>query len=238
MNDLASVIESNVAAALAEDIGGGDWTAQLIAPDSVASAHVISRSDAVVCGAPWFNECFRQLDCGTQIEWLVGEGAKACAGEKLCIVRGSTRVLLTAERTALNFLQLLPAVAATCKRVAVATADSNCRKLSAVRSAVSSTRVEPRTMHNFSPAPALAPSPTNHSICVPQSSCVKHSLNHGAPQTTASLRLITCADATLSGAINCAVQSPPPMSSASAAATLLSTTDAKSFNLPYIGCQS
>lgn len=127
MNDLASVIESNVAAALAEDIGGGDWTAQLIAPDSVASAHVISRSDAVVCGAPWFNECFRQLDRGSQIEWLVGEGARAGAGEKLCIVRGSTRALLTAERTALNFLQLLSAVATATRLHVDATAGTRAK---------------------------------------------------------------------------------------------------------------
>jgi nicotinate-nucleotide pyrophosphorylase (carboxylating) len=105
------VIESNVAAALAEDIGGGDWTAQLIAPASIASAHVLSRSDAVICGAPWFDACFAQLDRGSQIEWMVGEGTKVRAGEKLCIVRGPTRALLTAERTALNFLQLLSAVA-------------------------------------------------------------------------------------------------------------------------------
>jgi nicotinate-nucleotide pyrophosphorylase (carboxylating) len=127
LNDLASVIESNVAAALAEDIGGGDWTAQLIAPDSVASAHVISRSDAVVCGAPWFNECFRQLDRGSQIEWLVGEGARAGAGEKLCIVRGSTRALLTAERTALNFLQLLSAVATATRLHVDATAGTRAK---------------------------------------------------------------------------------------------------------------
>jgi nicotinate-nucleotide pyrophosphorylase (carboxylating) len=83
LGDLASVIESNVAAALAEDIGGGDWPAQLIAPASIASAHVLSRSDAVVCGAPWFDACFKQLD-RSQIEWLAegtvrtGESCALC----------------------------------------------------------------------------------------------------------------------------------------------------------------
>jgi nicotinate-nucleotide pyrophosphorylase (carboxylating) len=127
LNDLASVIESNVAAALAEDIGGGDWTAQLIAPNSAASAHVISRSDAVVCGAPWFNACFRRLDRSSQIEWLVGEGAIARAGAKLCVVRGSTRALLTAERTALNFLQLLSAVATATRLHVDATAGTRAK---------------------------------------------------------------------------------------------------------------
>jgi len=127
LDDLASVIESNVAAALAEDIGGGDWTAQLIAPTSIASAHVLSRSDAVVCGAPWFDACFKQLDRGSQIEWLVGEGTKVRAGEKLCIVQGPTRALLTAERTALNFLQLLSAVATATRRFADATAGTRAK---------------------------------------------------------------------------------------------------------------
>ena len=116
------MIESNVAAALAEDIGSGDWTAQLIAPASVACARVLSRSDAVICGAPWFDACFRQLDRGSQIEWLVAEGTQVRAGEKLCIVQGATRALLSAERTALNFLQLLSAVATATRRFVDVTA--------------------------------------------------------------------------------------------------------------------
>ena len=121
------MIESNVAAALAEDIGGGDWTAQLIAPASIASAHVFSRSDAVICGAAWFDACFRQLDRGSQIEWLVREGTKVRAGEKLCVVQGPTRALLTAERTALNFLQLLSAVATATRRFVDATAGTRAK---------------------------------------------------------------------------------------------------------------
>jgi len=111
LNDLASAIENNVAAALAEDIGSGDWTAQLIAASGKATAHVICRDDAIVCGAPWFDACFRKLDSESQIEWLAGEGSRVGPGRKLCTVRGAARALLTAERTALNFLQLLSAVA-------------------------------------------------------------------------------------------------------------------------------
>ena len=116
MNDLAPTIENNVAAALAEDIGSGDWTAQLIAADSHATASVICRDDAVVCGAPWFDACFRKLDPGSQIEWAVAEGSKVIPGQLLCTVRGTARALLTAERTALNFLQLLSAVATATRR--------------------------------------------------------------------------------------------------------------------------
>jgi nicotinate-nucleotide pyrophosphorylase (carboxylating) len=111
LNDLASAIESNVAAALAEDIGSGDRTAQLIAAGVDAAASVICRSDAVICGAPWFDACFHQLEPKSEIRWLVGEGDKVRAGQELCSVHATSRALLTAERTALNFLQLLSAVA-------------------------------------------------------------------------------------------------------------------------------
>ena len=111
MNDLASAIENNVAAALAEDIGSGDWTAQLIAPGAHAGASVVCRSAAVLCGGPWFEACFRKLDPGVAIDWLVSEGSAVTPGQTLCTVRGAARALLTAERTALNFLQTLSAVA-------------------------------------------------------------------------------------------------------------------------------
>jgi len=111
LNDLASIIESNVTAALTEDIGSGDRTAQLIAPNANATASVISRGDAIICGAPWFDACFRKLEPASKIHWLASEGGKVGAGQKLANVRATSRTLLTAERTALNFLQLLSAVA-------------------------------------------------------------------------------------------------------------------------------
>ena len=127
MNDLASIIESNVVAALAEDIGSGDRTALLIAATADADASVICRSDAVVCGAPWFDACFRKLEPESEIHWLVSEGDKVSPGQKLCGVRASSRVLLTAERTALNFLQLLSAVATTTRRYVDAAAGTRAK---------------------------------------------------------------------------------------------------------------
>jgi len=111
LNDLASAIESNVTAALAEDMGSGDWTALLIPAASGAAASVVCRSRAVICGGPWFDACFRRLDAGVEIAWQVTEGAMVGPGQRLCTVRGAARALLTAERTALNFLQTLSAVA-------------------------------------------------------------------------------------------------------------------------------
>jgi nicotinate-nucleotide pyrophosphorylase (carboxylating) len=127
MNELAAAIESNVAAALAEDIGGGDWTAQLIAPDEVAAARVLSRDDAVICGAAWFDACFRKLDPRVKIEWLVKDGDRVQANQPLVTLRGAARTLLTAERTALNFLQLLSAVATVTRRYVEAVAGTKAR---------------------------------------------------------------------------------------------------------------
>src|SRR6476620_11527297 len=116
MNELASAIDSNVSGALHEDIGIGDWTAQLIAEDASATAKVISRSDATICGAPWFDACFRALDPSVVLEWQFKEGARVTANQTLVTIRGTARALLTGERTALNFLQLLSAVSTATRR--------------------------------------------------------------------------------------------------------------------------
>ena len=116
MNELTSAIERNVAAALAEDIGSGDWTAQLIAPAAAGRAHVVSRNDGVICGAPWFDACFRRLDPKVDIQWAVREGDRIRSGQQLATVRGAARALLTGERAALNFLQMLSAVATATRR--------------------------------------------------------------------------------------------------------------------------
>lgn len=109
--DLAAEIERNVTAALAEDVGSGDLTAQLAPDVSDARAHVLCRQDAVLCGTAWFETCVRKLDPSARIVWLAREGDRIAAGARLCDIIGSSRALLTAERTALNFLQLLSAVA-------------------------------------------------------------------------------------------------------------------------------
>jgi len=97
--------------ALAEDIGDGDITAQLIPADTLASATVITREAAVLCGQPWVNEVFRQVDPGVTLSWAVEEGAEVDADQLLLTLRGPARSLLTGERAALNFLQTLSGTA-------------------------------------------------------------------------------------------------------------------------------
>jgi nicotinate-nucleotide pyrophosphorylase (carboxylating) len=109
--DLSTAIEHEVSAALSEDVGSGDLTALLIPADAVARAEVISRVDAVLCGVQWFDACFLRLDSGVRVGWSARDGDKVSAGQKLCTIEGSARALLTGERSALNFLQLLSAVA-------------------------------------------------------------------------------------------------------------------------------
>ena len=103
----------DVERALAEDIGSGDVTADLLPADAGAGARVITRESAVVCGRAWFEGCFRRLDAGVQFDWQIDEGARAAAGSLLCRVTGMARALVTAERSALNFLQTLSATATT-----------------------------------------------------------------------------------------------------------------------------
>jgi nicotinate-nucleotide pyrophosphorylase (carboxylating) len=108
---IASAVESDVARALAEDVGSGDLTARLIPATQTARARVITREPAVIAGRPWFDACFRTLDPDCVIEWRVGEGDAVAAGDLLVELHGNARALLTAERPALNFLQTLSAVA-------------------------------------------------------------------------------------------------------------------------------
>lgn len=125
--DLASEIKRNVAAALAEDVGDGDATAPLTPVGKPALAAVVCRQDAVVCGQPWFEACFRQLDARASVTWLVTEGAKVSAGTRVCEVRGEARALLAAERSAINFLQTLSAVATATRRLVDAAAGTRAK---------------------------------------------------------------------------------------------------------------
>ena len=106
-----SYIEESIITALAEDIGTGDVTANLISEDEFSLASVISREAAIICGIDWFDEVFAQLDSQVFIEWDVDDGERVEAGQQLCSLSGSTRALLTGERTALNFLQTLSGTA-------------------------------------------------------------------------------------------------------------------------------
>ena len=113
---LAITIQRNVVDALTEDLGHGDPTARLIAEHTHAHAQVICRENAVLCGQHWFEAVFRLLDPDSQINWLVKEGDNISAGQRLCELAGNARALLSAERTALNFLQTLSATASITRR--------------------------------------------------------------------------------------------------------------------------
>ena len=104
-------IEKTVRRALAEDVGTGDLTADLIPSDTQASAQVVTRQAATLCGAEWFDEVFRQLNQRIDVDWHAQDGDSLHAGQALCDITGPARAILTGERTALNFLQLLSATA-------------------------------------------------------------------------------------------------------------------------------
>jgi nicotinate-nucleotide pyrophosphorylase (carboxylating) len=108
----AAQVEADVARALAEDIGSGDVTASLL-PDVADIAYLLCKEAAVVCGRPWFDACHRALDPGVRIDWRVAEGDHVAAGTVLATLAGRSRALVTAERTALNFLQTLAGTATT-----------------------------------------------------------------------------------------------------------------------------
>ena len=112
-SDIAHAIKINVTAALAEDLGSGDLTAQLIPADQQTRATLITREQAILCGKPWFEACFKTLDPLLKISWCAEEGDRVQANTTLCEIHGNARALLSAERPALNFLQTLSAVATT-----------------------------------------------------------------------------------------------------------------------------
>ncbi|MBC81587.1 MAG: nicotinate-nucleotide diphosphorylase (carboxylating) [Gammaproteobacteria bacterium] len=110
-------LDATVKAALDEDIGSGDITAELIDENNISSATVITRDNAVVCGRPWVDKVFSLVDAEVEITWLVDEGDPVAKGTQLFTVQGATRSLLTCERTALNFLQTLSATATETRRL-------------------------------------------------------------------------------------------------------------------------
>lgn len=114
IEQLAAEIRNNVQVALAEDVGTGDITAQLIPAQQQARARVITREDAVISGVAWVNEVFRQVDPAVEVIWHVADGERVTTNQVLFELVGSARSLLTGERTALNFMQTLSAVATRC----------------------------------------------------------------------------------------------------------------------------
>ena len=108
----ADAIAADVARALAEDLGSGDVTADLL-PDHADTAYLLCKENSIVCGRPWFDACHRALDPQVRIDWRVAEGDRVAAGTVLATLSGRARSLVSAERTALNFLQTLGGTATT-----------------------------------------------------------------------------------------------------------------------------
>lgn len=111
-------VKQTVSWALQEDIGEGDITAELIPADTLASATIITREDAIICGQAWVNEVFAQVDSSVEITWHCRDGEAVAANTTLFTATGKARSLLSGERCALNFLQLLSGTASLCKSYA------------------------------------------------------------------------------------------------------------------------
>jgi nicotinate-nucleotide pyrophosphorylase (carboxylating) len=122
-----TAVQEDVRRALAEDVGTGDLTAMLVPADARAKARVISREQAVCCGQPWFDEVFRQVDVQSKLSWQVAEGAVMQPDQVIATIEGAARGLLTAERTALNFLQTLSGTATVAHAFAQAVAGTKCK---------------------------------------------------------------------------------------------------------------
>jgi nicotinate-nucleotide pyrophosphorylase (carboxylating) len=124
MANLPSDLVQQVQAAIREDVGTGDVTAQLISASQRARGRVVTREEAVLCGAAWVDETFRQLDASVKINWLAKDGERVAPDQKLFEIEGPARPILTGERTALNFLQLLSGTATEARRFVDAIANT------------------------------------------------------------------------------------------------------------------
>jgi nicotinate-nucleotide pyrophosphorylase (carboxylating) len=113
---LKSAFEANLLSALLEDVGSGDLTGLLVPEGGRAQARVIVREDAVLCGAPWFEGIMNCMQAGIEIDWKYAEGDMMKADSVVCLISGPARALLTAERAALNFMQLLSGVATATRK--------------------------------------------------------------------------------------------------------------------------
>jgi nicotinate-nucleotide pyrophosphorylase (carboxylating) len=128
-SELEQTIQRNAGEALAEDVAGGDLTATLLPEAATARASIVTRDAMVLAGRPWVDEVYRQLDPAVRIEWRAADGDALAAGAVLCRLEGPARALLTGERTALNFLQLLSGTATATARYVAAVAGTNARIL-------------------------------------------------------------------------------------------------------------
>ena len=129
MRELPADLARQVEAALREDLGSGDVTALLVPAAQRVRGAVTTREAAVLCGRPWVEETFRQLDPKVQLSWEASDGDRIAPGQVLFSISGPARPVLTGERTALNFLQLLSGTATATRRFVDAVAGTSCRIL-------------------------------------------------------------------------------------------------------------
>lgn len=123
------LVDADIERGFAEDLGSGDATADLLPAEARADAALTCREDAVIAGIPWFDACFRKLDPDVTIDWLVRDGGRVAAGSVICRLHGRARALVSAERSALNFLQLLSGTATVTAAYVAAVAGTGVRVL-------------------------------------------------------------------------------------------------------------
>jgi nicotinate-nucleotide pyrophosphorylase (carboxylating) len=126
MRDTPEDLDSQVAAALREDVGNGDVTAELVPTSQKVRGRVITREDAILCGRPWVEATFRRLDPDIRLTWHAADGDRIAANAVIFEIAGPARPVLTGERTALNFMQLLSATATAARRYVDAVAGTGC----------------------------------------------------------------------------------------------------------------
>lgn len=182
---LAEEITRSVDLALREDIGSGDLTASLLPGGQTRRARVISRQDGVLCGCAWFERCFLQLDRQIRIEWQASDGNRIAPNQVLCHIEGEVRSLLSAERCALNFLQLLSGIASRTRIFA--------DTLAGTRTTVVDTRKTLPGLRLAQKYAVLAGGGSNHRLALWDAILIKE--NHimaagGIPQALAAARRI------------------------------------------------
>lgn len=127
--DTHEAVRRNVREALAEDVGEADWTSMLVPREQMASATLLTRDTAVLCGRPWFDETLSQVEPSLRVQWFANEGERVEAGQDVCRIVGRARGILTAERTAINFLQMLSGVATATRKMVDIVAGTSARIL-------------------------------------------------------------------------------------------------------------
>ena len=125
----AAQISADIERAFAEDLGPGDATAELLPAGAQAQAELTCRESAFIAGIPWFEACFRRMDPSVQIDWHTADGQRVAPGAVICRLSGKARALVSAERTALNFLQLLSGTATQAAAYVAALASTTTRLL-------------------------------------------------------------------------------------------------------------